>query len=271
MAKQSKTPRKDTARRASSAGERPKRSGGVTVKGVLGLILPMVSLVIAFVAIVLLFRRIMPPVVEEPVEEPVAAQDPQVAASSSHVEEYTGVDDHWVPEGKFTTGNRELDAEVKAFCDALTVQGSTPRANAQVAYNTIVWSDFRDRTEAEMPSGPDWDKAAAHQFFSSGTPEEGKGGSGDVYEYAAAACYCLRYFGFYDAQTIPVVGYSTTSGDMGSALVFVSDEYGQGCVCDPSLSGDGWMLDRDLYYDVVVANIEQDLSGAEALGLTIQE
>lgn len=270
MAQKSKSAKSKASSRAPKEKERKKNgASSVTVRGVLGLILPMFSLVIAFVAVVLLYRRLMPPTVNAEEEIAAPAEDPQVAASSSHVNEYDGLEDKWLASGNFTTGNKELDAQVKAFCDALATEGATPRENAQKAYNTIVWSEYKDRSESERPTGSDWDKAAAHEFFSAGVPEEGKTGAGDFYEFAAAASFCLRYFGFYDAIALPVVAGSTAAGQSSSALILLSDEYGQGCVCDPTIAGDGWMLDSDLY-DIVVEDIEQDLSQVEALGLKVQ-
>lgn len=253
---------------AESAGakERKKRPGGQSPATLLGRILPVVSLVIAFVAVVVLMHRLLPPTANEGAATAPSAQDPQVLASSSNTDDYAGVEDQWVTSNSFTTGNKELDAQVKAFCDAHTMEGLSAQDNAQSAFNTIVWSDYEDRAEGEKPSGAEWDLAAARHYFDGGTPEEGKGGKGDVYEFAAAISFCLQYFGFSDAMAVPVI---RTTGQTSSALVIVSDEYGQECVCDPTLAADGWMLDRGIY-NIVVENIEQDLTEVEALGLTVQ-
>lgn len=247
--------------------------GGQSALRIVGRVLPLLSVAIAFVAVVLLYRKLMPPPVAQANEEPQvsAEQEAQVAASSSHPEAYNGVEDKWVPEGVFTTGNRELDQQVKQFCDALTVEGASVRENAHTAYNTIVWSNYEDRSADEAPTGNDWAINAAQHFFSTGDPEKGISGTGDVYEFAAAVGFCMRYFGFYDAITVPVIGsVSSGSSSGGGALVLVSDEYGQPCVCDPQLTGDGWMLDRELY-DIVVDDIGQDLTRVEDMGLTVHK
>ena len=96
------------------------------------------------------------------------------------------------------------------------------------------------------------------------------GGAGDVYDFAAVASYCLRYFGFTDALAVPIVKGNDSTGKMGSALVVVSDESGQECVCDPTLAAEGFMLDRSLY-NITVDNIGQDLSPVEARGLKVEE
>lgn len=269
------SPKNRTAKKTGSKGAGEERSvsrtrgaaSGITLVGVLGRILPVVSMAAAFVAVVFLFRYLVPPAQE--VEPEYVPQDPQVAASSSNVEEYWGLEDKWLASGVFTTGNKELDVQVKEFCDALTMEGLSAHDNAQTTFNTIVWSGYEERTAEEKPSGADWDKAAARHFFTTGVPAEGVGGTGDVYEFAAAISYCLRYFGFTDALAVPVLRGTLATGQTSSALVVVTNEYGMSCVCDPTLLADGWMLDRDLY-SIVVENIEQDLTSVEALGLSVQ-
>lgn len=254
------------------AAKKPEKKPAPSVQQVLERILPVLSVAIAFVAVVLLYRKLMPPPVEQGVDEPKAAtvQDAQVAASSSNTEAYTGVEDRWTPEGVFMSGDKELDEQVKAFCDALTVEGAAVGDNARTAYNKIIWSNFAERSVSETPTGSTWAIAAARHYFSSGNPAAGEGGSGDVYDFAAATCYCLRYFGFYDAIAVPVLRGTAESGQSSSALVLVSDENGIGRVCDPTLAGDGWMLDRDLY-DIVVEDIGQDLTQVESMGLYVQK
>lgn len=242
--------------------------GGGTLLSVLGLVLPVLSVIFAFVAVVVLFRRLIPPAIDDTTTTP-AVVDPQVEASSSNIDVYDGVEDPWVASNRFSTGNKDLDVQVKEFCDALTVEGATAQENAQTVYNTIVWSEYEERAEGDKPSGSDWDIAAARHYFDGGTPSEGKGGTGDVYEFAAAVSFCLRYFGYSDALAIPVLRGTTSTGQTSSALVIVTDEFGQSCVCDPTLSGNGWMLERGLY-DIVVEDIEQDLTQVEAMGLNVQ-
>lgn len=244
---------------------RKKPTEESTSLGIVGYLLPIVSLVIAFVAVAMLYHRLMPPTTATDTEAD-AVVDSQVAASSSNVQQYYGLEDQWVSSAVFTTGNKDLDVKVKQFCDALTVEGASASDNARKVYNTIVWSAVEGRAESEKPTGNDWDKIAALHYFSTGSPEEGLGGAGDVYDFAAATSFCLRYFGYTDALAIPVI----LSSQEGSALVVVSDEYGRGMVCDPSLAANGWMLDRSAY-SIEVEDIEQNLEAVEAMGLSVQK
>ena len=254
---------KRTTRKETRKEPKEKPSSGL---GVVGYILPIVSLVVAFVAVAMLYHRLIPPAPATADTEASTAIDPQVAASSSNIQEYYGLEDQWVSSAVFTTGNKELDVKVKQFCDALTVEGASASDNARKVYNTIVWSDVEGRAESEKPTGNDWDKIAALHYFSTGSPEDGLGGAGDVYDFAAVTSFCLRYFGYTDALAIPVI----LSSQEGGALVVVTDEDGRSMVCDPSLAANGWMLDRSAY-SIVVEDIEQNLDAVEAMGLSVQK
>ena len=252
----------------ASKAKRPRKP--LTVAAVVFRVLPILSLALAFVAIVVLYRRLMPQTVDAaPVPEATAASD-EVLASTSNPKTYEGLEDKWLASGAFTTGNAELDQQVKQYCDALTVEGSSARDNANNVFNNIVWSPYEQRGENEEPTGTEWATVSARHYFQGGSPADGVGGSGDVYDFAAVASYCLRYFGFTDALAVPIVKGNNTTGKVGGALVVVSDENGQECVCDPSLAAEGFMLDRSLY-NITVANIGQDLSPIEARGLKVEE
>ena len=255
-------------KRAADAEKKPRKP--MSVAQVVGRILPVLCLALAFVAIVALYRKLMPQTVDETAVQPATAPSEQVLASSSNPDSYAGLEDKWLASGLFTTGNKELDAQVRDFCDALTVEGSSARDNANNVFNTIVWSQYEERGPNEQPSGTEWTIASARHYFSTASPADGQPGSGDVYDFAAAISFCLRYFGFYDAYAIPIVKGTLATGQTNSALVIVSDEYGQACVCDPTLAAEGFMLDRGLY-TIVVDNIGQDLTTVEALGLDVRQ
>lgn len=232
-----------------------------------GRIFPVLSVALAFTAIVLLYRRFMPRVSQATSSETVATQ----AVSSNSVQNsYQGVEDPWSSSGYFTTGNVELDLWVKEFCDALTEEGNSAASNAKNTFNSIVSSEYEERTENQEPHGDEWDIVSARHYFSSGNPAEGIGGVGDEYEFAAATAFCLQYFGFEDAWAIPIIKEDTYAGEVHSALVVVTDENEQKCVCDPELLANGWMV-RQSEYDITVENIGQDLKKAEQRGLAVQK
>ena len=279
--KQAKRSKKPSKRKSESAANKPlKRKGGtpkakrprkpLTAATVVSRVLPVLALALAFAAIVVLYRRLMPQTVDAAPAQEVKSPSDEALAPNSKPNTYEGLEDKWLTSGRFTTGNAELDQQVKQYCDALTVEGSSARDNASKVYNNIVWSAYEDRGANEEPSGTEWATVAARHYFEGGSPADGVGGAGDVYDFAAVASYCLRYFGFTDALAVPIVKGNDSTGKMGSALVVVSDESGQECVCDPTLAAEGFMLDRSLY-NITVDNIGQDLSPVEARGLKVEE
>ncbi|MBR3224686.1 MAG: hypothetical protein IKF78_05125 [Atopobiaceae bacterium] len=272
---------KPSKRKSESAANKPsKRKGGtpkakrprkpLTAAMVVSRVLPVLALALAFAAIVVLYRRFMPQTVDAAPAQEIKSPSDEALAPNSKPNTYEGLEDKWLTSGRFTTGNAELDQQVKQYCDALTVEGSSARDNASKVYNNIVWSAYEDRGANEEPSGTEWATVAARHYFEGGSPADGVGGAGDVYDFAAVASYCLRYFGFTDALAVPIVKGNDSTGKMGSALVVVSDESGQECVCDPTLAAEGFMLDRSLY-NITVDNIGQDLSPVEARGLKVEE
>lgn len=231
--------------------------------------LPVVSIVLAFVGMVILYRHVFPWIAEVPTAEPEVQET--VAQEASSESTYAGVEDPWVDSGLFTMGNAELDSQIKAFCDALSIEGSTALQNAQFVYDTIVWSTFEERTADQKPAGKDWDVALMRHYFSTGNPDQGEGGSGDTYEFAAVTSYCLRYFGLSDAIAVPVLKTDDYGNDSSGALVLVTNTNGERCVCDPSLAVDGWMIGMAQYNNIVVEDIGQDLTAVEGMGLEIKQ
>lgn len=233
-------------------------------------VLPVISVILAFVGMVLLYRHVFPWIATAPEPEP-APEEQAATEEASSESANTGVEDPWVKSGLFTMGDTSLDEQIKAFCDALSVEGNSALQNAQLVYDTIVWSAYEERTAEQKPAGRDWDVALLRHYFSTGNPELGEGGSGDTYEFAAATCHCLRYFGFSDAIAVPVLKTDDNGNEVGSALVLVTDADDERCVCDPALSGDGWMIGMDRYDTIVVEDIGQDLTAVENLGLEIKQ
>ena len=270
----------DAAKPRSKQRKKPEQaqnSGGNDVKGlqfsmagVMARVLPVLSLALALTAIVLLYRRFMPRVATTSASETAAVSESQPAASNSKNTGYEGVEDSWSSAGYFTTGNKDLDLQVKQFCDAHTVEGNSAASNAKNAFNTIVWSEVEERTENQEPNGDEWAIVSAKHYFSGGSPEDGIGGIGDEYEFAAATSYCLQYFGYSDAWAIPIIREDAYGGQGKGALVVVTDDNGQKCVCDPALAGNGWMVSLS-EYDLLVENIGQDLKKVEERGLTVQK
>lgn len=158
------------------------------------------------------------------------------AASSSE-----GVEDPWVESKVFTTGDSELDANIKEFCDAATTSGASATENAYKAYLAVAWSSYAERDDNQAPKKSDWAKTYAKQWFASGK-------SGNSYEYAAVTQYVLEYFGYKDAKAEPCIVTQDNGSTEGRGLVLVSDiTSGRSCVCDDTLGSNGWMLPADSY------------------------
>lgn len=231
-------------------------------------VLPVVSLILAFAAVIVFYRRFMPQPKQVDAAETMLAQGQQTS-SSANQDGYTGLEDSWLSDENFTTGNADLDYQVKAFCDALSYEDLSAAENAQNVFDTIVWSSLEDRSEDEKPTGDEWTIVSAKHYFSSGIPEEGVGGTGDEYEFSAVASYCLQYFGFKDAWAIPILRDSAGSGQTGGAVVLVTNEDGQKCLCDSRYGSEGWMLDFESH-PITVEDIGQDLTRAEDMGLSVK-
>ena len=165
----------------------------------------------------------------------------QQSSSAASQSFSAGVEDPWLEGKVFTTGDAELDANIKDFCDSATTAGASATENAYKAYLAVAWSDYAERDDNKAPQNSDWARVYAKQWFASGK-------SGNSYEYAAVAQYALAYFGYSDAKAEPC----TVTQDNGAAenrgLVIVSDiTSGRSCVCDCTLGSNGWMLPADSY------------------------
>lgn len=266
MARDSEQQRSGTRRRKTSADL--ERTAAKPQPLTIERILPPVAIIASLVGIFFVYLTAFPVLVggatpEEDAQEQVPSYIPEEPV-------YTGVPDSWVLSGTFTVGDEELDRQVKEFCDAFAGTDSSYEVAAQTVYNNIVWGIYEGRTESEKPVGPDWVQALARAYFSSASPAEGQVGVGDAYEFAAAISYCLRYFGYGQVYAMPTLNYDETGELAGSAVVVVVGNDSNIYVCDPAQGSLGWMLDLE-GLDLLVDDIGQDLTEAEALGLTIYQ
>lgn len=168
-----------------------------------------------------------------------AAANPQ-ATQEKTASIYEGVDDPWVPGGKFTTGDQELDQMVKEICDEHTTEGDSASDNAFSTWCYVTRLDYIETDYNQNPSGPGWAIEYAKQVYNDK--------AANCYSFVAMASFCLRYFGYEDAVAEPCV-IEKQSGDWGQhGLMFVTNiETGEKCLCDPSKSANGWMLKEDIY------------------------
>lgn len=162
-----------------------------------------------------------------------------------------GVEDPWVPGGRFTTGDAELDQMVKDFCDSNSRDDLNAADNAFNVYCGAVWAEFVEREDNQYPTGPTWDITYAKQGLS--------GNGVNCYEQVAVAEYILKYFGYTEAYAEPcfILRQSGEYGDHG--LLYVTDMDGRKCLCDPAFGANGWMLDADVY-TVKLMDVGQDPS-----------
>ena len=173
------------------------------------------------------------------------------SASASSTDSGEGVEDPWTENGRFSTGDSELDELVKAFCDEHSDSSKSAAENAKNAYQEAVWRDYVEDDTNQEPVGPDWDIEYAKQSL--------KKGSGNCYEFAAVDEYILKYFGYSDAQAEPCLVLKQ-SGDWGDhGLTFVTDTDGRKCMLDSSFGANGWMLDADSY-SLQLVDVGQDES-----------
>lgn len=162
-----------------------------------------------------------------------------------------GVEDPWVPGGRFTTGDAELDQMVKDWCDSNSRDDLNAADNAFNAYCGAMWAEFVERDDNQYPTGPTWDITYAKQGLS--------GNGVNCYEQVAVGEYILKYFGYAEAYAEPcfILRQSGEYGDHG--LLYVTDMDGRKCLCDPAFGANGWMLDADVY-TVKLMDVGQDPS-----------
>lgn len=250
-----------------AAAPKRQRSAAQVVGGFFGHLFPLVALGVALVGAGALYQRSFDmgsaaaaDAKSTMTEQAVVPVEDQAPAA------YVGVEDRWILEGLFTTGDEGLDHQIKQFCDEHAVSGGGAAKSAEATFKAIV-EEGSDYTDAETPSGTGWVQAAARAFFDG--MDDGVNESADVYGMAAATAVCLRYYGYEDAMAVPALAYDANGGQYGLAYCLVTDEHGKECVCDFSAGEYGWMKDR-AYYDILVENIGQDLTAVEEMGLEVQ-
>ena len=173
------------------------------------------------------------------------------ALSNTDTVSQAGVESPWIKKGTFTTGDKVLDEETKAFVDAFAPSDKKVDEAALEMYKSLAWSDYTERDTAQHPKGSDWRETYAKQYFENGN-------SGNCYEFAAALMYCLQYMGFDDAkaEAIELELQSGSWGDHG--IVFVTDTDGEKRMCDTARGTDGWMISTGAYnYRVVDVENEE--------------
>jgi len=175
------------------------------------------------------------------------------AASEATSSANVGVESPWTDNGRFSTGDNELDEYIKKLCDEHSKEGATFEQNAYDTYVFVTQTDYVERANNQSPWGEGWDVEYAKQYFVEGM-------DGNCFNFAVVVEYVLKYFGYSDAEGEPCVVH-LQSGDWGDhGLVFVTNKAdGKRCIVDPALGTNGWMLDIDSYeYDI--RNINQNTS-----------
>ena len=254
------------ARRDENARDRREPKKRSVLLDIVACLLPIVSLAGSLALATFIFRHVDNAVKVSQEALAGAAQDSSTVEMAPQTV-YAGVDDPWNASGSFTVEDEELDAFIRDFCDAHTMEGDTAAQAAKRTYDDVVQSAYLYRVD--KPMGLDWVARSAREYFRSRT-DTGEY-QGDAYEFSAVMALCLRYFDYGDAFAMPIVYSESEEGQEGSALCLVTDKTtGMPCVCDPTLGTEGWMLPR-AGYDILVEDIGQNLEPARGLGLRIQE
>ena len=254
------------ARRDENARDRHEPKKRSVLLDIVACLLPIVSLAGSLALATFIFRHVDNAVKVS--QEALAGAAPDTGTGEVAPQTvYAGVDDPWNASGSFTVEDEELDAYIRDYCDAHTMEGDTAEQAAERTYDDVVQSSYLYRVD--KPMGLDWVARSAREFFRSGA-ETGEY-QGDAYEFSAVMALCLRYFDYGDAIAVPIVYSESEEGQEGSALCLVTDKTtGMQCVCDPTLGTEGWMLPRT-GYSILVDDIGQNLDPARGLGLRIQE
>gem|GEM_PF-6177702 len=182
----------------------------------------------------------------------VATQAAQSATTASDTSSdatdsgtYTGVEDRWTASGRFTTGNAQLDQEVKGFCDSFTDDNASALDNLYATFKHISYYDFYTDDHVNNPEGADWTVQWALELFDRD--------AGDCYSVAALLQWCGRYFGYEDATAIPAM-VGTESGGYGEHGFVLMTVDGTQYLFDSTKGTNGWMLNTD-YYDYIIRDV----------------
>ena len=165
-------------------------------------------------------------------------------------EGYQGVEDPWVPSGRWSSGDPVLDGYVKEFCDGQVKEGLDFSDNAYNMYLSISWSNYVERDDNQNPQGQQWAYQNARSYWEMG--------GGNCFEFSAFLSFCMQYFGYADAHAEPLV-ILFQSGNWGDhCIVFVTNKDGSQCLLDTARGSNGWMVPANAYtYEV--NNIGQNI------------
>ena len=138
--------------------------------------------------------------------------------------------------GRYTSGNEELDAFVAQTLTAYTQPENSRLDNLRALY-LHVKNDFKYLVRNHYDSGVDgWDQAEALTMFQTG--------KGNCYNFTGAFCHLARGMG-YNART-----WSGTIGirDQPHSWTEISLD-GRTYICDPEIELNYWLLDPPVYTD----------------------
>ena len=169
----------------------------------------------------------------------IAAQMEAERVAKNAEDGYEGVEDPWLDGGYFTTGDKDLDEQVKAFCDKYSTDGSSASDNAYNTFCNITWSDYDEWAGNQHPHTYDWTVQYAKDFFDRG---------GNCFSMASAVQWCLRYFGYSDAHAELTYQERQGGGWLDHGLTWVTDiESGEIRMVDSEMSSKGWMMQPHSY------------------------
>ena len=152
---------------------------------------------------------------------------------------YKGVESPWVDGGYFTTGDKDLDKQVKDFCDKHSSKDKTVDENAYNTFCNITWSDYNEWEGNQYPRTYDWTVDYAKDFFSKG---------GNCFSMASAIQWCLRYFGYSDAHAELTYQERQSGMWLDHGLTWVTDKKsGEIKMVDSEMAANGWMMKPSSY------------------------
>ena len=169
----------------------------------------------------------------------IAASTEAERIEKNEAEGYEGVESPWTKSGYFTTGDKDLDKQVKDFCDKYTTKGKSASDNAYNTFCNITWSDYDEWEGNQYPHVYDWQVDYAKDFFSRG---------GNCFSMAAAIQWCMRYFGYEDAHAELTYQERQSGGWLDHGLTWLTDpSSGEIKMIDSEMSSKGWMMSPNSY------------------------
>ncbi len=152
---------------------------------------------------------------------------------------YKGVESPWIDGGYFTSGDKDLDKQVKEFCDKHSSKDKSVDENAYNTFCNITWSDYNEWEGNQYPRTYDWTVDYAKDFFSKG---------GNCFSMASAIQWCLRYFGYTDAHAELTYQERQSGLWLDHGLTWVTDKKsGEIKMVDSEMAANGWMMKPSSY------------------------